>query len=153
FQMVNYRRAGGPAEPRAVVADVQPAPRERAVRVGPAVRPVGPASGLRGSSRRLSRAFNSEPVRPAGAPADPGGLSLIKGSTAAQARAMMLCCLFVLAVNGSVASGILVVARGTALAPITAEVGPIAAVLGSLFVVLGMGMATIHFSFGSGELG
>jgi amino acid permease/predicted transcriptional regulator len=83
---------------------------------------------------------------------DPGGRSLMRGCTAAQATAMLLYCLFVLAVNGTVAPRILAADRGTALAPITAEVGPIAAVLGSLFVVLGMGMATIHFSLALSNL-
>jgi amino acid permease/DNA-binding transcriptional ArsR family regulator len=83
---------------------------------------------------------------------DPGGRSLMRGCTAAQATAMLLYCLFVLAVNGSVAPGILGADRGTALAPITAEVGPIATVLGSLFVVLGMGMASIHFSLALSNL-
>jgi amino acid permease/DNA-binding transcriptional ArsR family regulator len=83
---------------------------------------------------------------------DPGGRSLMRGCTAAQATAMLLYCLFVIAVNGSVAPGILAADRGTALAPITAEVGPIATVFGSLFVVLGMGMATIHFSLALSNL-
>jgi hypothetical protein len=83
---------------------------------------------------------------------DPGGRSLMRGCTAAQATAMLLYCLFVIAVNGSVAPGILAADRGTALAPITAEVGPIATVLGSLFVVLGMGMASIHFSLALSNL-
>jgi len=83
---------------------------------------------------------------------DPGGRSLMRGCTAAQATAMLLYCLFVIAVNGAIAPKILAAERGTALAPITAEVGPIAAVLGSLFVVLGMGMGTIHFSLALSNL-
>jgi amino acid permease/DNA-binding transcriptional ArsR family regulator len=83
---------------------------------------------------------------------DPGGRSLMKGCTAAQATAMLLYCLFVIAVNGTVAPGILAADRGTALAPIAAEIGPIATVLGSLFVILGMGMATIHFSLALANL-
>jgi len=83
---------------------------------------------------------------------DPGGRSLMRGCTAAQATAMLLYCLFVIAVNGAVAPGILAADRGTALTPISAEVGPIATVLGSLFVVLGMGMATIHFSLALSNL-
>jgi len=83
---------------------------------------------------------------------DPGGRSLMRGCTAAQATAMLLYCLFVIAVNGAVAPRILAADRGTALTPITAEVGPIATVLGSLFVILGMGMATIHFSLALSNL-
>jgi amino acid permease len=77
---------------------------------------------------------------------DPSGRALLRGCTAAQATAMLLYCLFVLAVNGAVAPRILAAESGTALAPLTTELGPLATVLGSLFVILGMGMATIHFS-------
>jgi amino acid permease len=83
---------------------------------------------------------------------DPGGRSLMRGCTAAQATAMLLYCVFVIAVNGAIAPKILAADQGTALAPITAEVGPVAAVLGSLFVVLGMGMGTIHFSLALSNL-
>jgi amino acid permease/predicted transcriptional regulator len=83
---------------------------------------------------------------------DPSGRSLMRGCTAAQATAMLLYCLFVVAVNGAVAPRILAADRGTALAPIIAEVGPIATVLGSMFVILGMGMATIHFSLALANL-
>jgi amino acid permease len=77
---------------------------------------------------------------------DPSGRALMRGCTAAQATAMLLYCLFVLAVNGAIAPRILAAESGTALAPLTTELGSLATVLGSLFVVLGMGMATIHFS-------
>jgi amino acid permease/predicted transcriptional regulator len=83
---------------------------------------------------------------------DPSGRALIRGCMAAQATAMLLYCLFVLAVNGAVAPRILAGESGTALAPLTTELGPLAAVLGSLFVVLGMGMGTIHFSLALSSL-
>jgi hypothetical protein len=83
---------------------------------------------------------------------DPSGRSLMRGCTAAQATAMLLYCLFVLAVNGAIAPRILAAESGTALAPLTTEVGALATVLGSLFVILGMGMATIHFSLALASL-
>jgi amino acid permease len=83
---------------------------------------------------------------------DPSGRSLMRGCTAAQATAMLLYCLFVLAVNGAIAPKVLAAESGTALAPLTTEVGPLATVLGSLFVILGMGMATIHFSLALSSL-
>jgi amino acid permease/predicted transcriptional regulator len=83
---------------------------------------------------------------------DPSGRALMRGCTAAQATAMLLYCLFVLAVNGAIAPRILAGESGTALAPLTTELGPLATVLGSLFVVLGMGMATIHFSLALASL-
>jgi amino acid permease/predicted transcriptional regulator len=83
---------------------------------------------------------------------DPSGRALMRGCTAAQATAILLYCLFVLAVNGAIAPRILAAESGTALAPLTTELGPLAAVLGSLFVVLGMGMGTVHFSLALSSL-
>ncbi|HZF58001.1 MAG TPA: aromatic amino acid transport family protein, partial [Rubrobacter sp.] len=77
---------------------------------------------------------------------DPSARSLIWGTAAAQATAILLYCLFVLAVNGAIAPQVLAGARGTALDPLAAEIGPIVYLLGSVFVVLGMGMASIQFT-------
>jgi amino acid permease len=83
---------------------------------------------------------------------DPSGRTLMRGCTAAQATAMLLYCLFVLAVNGAVAPKVLAGESGTALAPLATVLGPLATVLGSLFVILGMGMGTIHFSLALSSL-
>jgi amino acid permease len=77
---------------------------------------------------------------------DPGGRSLIRGCAAAQATAMLLYCLFVLAVNGAVAPQTLADETGTALAPLARAAGPAVHVLGSAFAILGLGMASITFS-------
>jgi amino acid permease len=77
---------------------------------------------------------------------DPSARSLIRGCAAAQATAIVLYCLFVLAVNGAVAPQTLTHETGTALAPLARTVGPAVNVLGSAFVTLGMGMASITFS-------
>src|SRR5438128_2834152 len=74
---------------------------------------------------------------------DPSGRSLIRGCAAAQATAMLLYCLFVLAVNGAIAPQALVHERGTALAPLAREVGPVVNVFGSAFAILGLGMVSI----------
>jgi hypothetical protein len=79
---------------------------------------------------------------------DPSGRSLIWGSTAAPATAIILYCLFVLAVKGAITPEVLVNEKGTALDPLAAEVGPIAALLGSVFIVLGFGTLSIHISRG-----
>jgi amino acid permease len=79
---------------------------------------------------------------------DPSARSLIWGSTAGTATAVVLYCIWVLAVNGAIAPQALAGLSGTALAPLAAEVGPGVHVLGSIFVILGMGMASIHFSLG-----
>jgi amino acid permease len=77
---------------------------------------------------------------------DPSGRSLLRGCVAAQATAMLLYCLFVVAVNGAVDPAALAAEAGTVLVPLADEVGPAVLVLGSVFVILGMGMGTIHFS-------
>jgi amino acid permease len=77
---------------------------------------------------------------------DPSARSLIRGCAAAQATAIVLYCLFVLAVNGAIAPQALADQTGTALAPLERTVGPAVNVLGSAFVILGMGMGSITFS-------
>jgi amino acid permease/predicted transcriptional regulator len=79
---------------------------------------------------------------------DPSSRSLIWGTVAALATAMLLYCLFVLAANGATPSRVLVHESGTALDPLAAQVGPIVYVLGAVFVLLAMGMSSIHFSEG-----
>jgi amino acid permease len=79
---------------------------------------------------------------------DPSARSLIRGSIAAQVAAMLLYCLWVLAVNGAIAPQTLAGLSGTALAPLVVEVGPSVQILGSLFAILAMGMASIHLSLG-----
>jgi hypothetical protein len=83
---------------------------------------------------------------------DPSGRALMRGCTAAQATAMVLYCLFVVAVNGAITPEALAGESGTALAPLATVLGPLATVLGSLFVILGMGMGTIHFSLALSSL-
>jgi amino acid permease len=77
---------------------------------------------------------------------DPSARSLIWGSVAAQVATMVIYCIWVLAVNGTVAPQALTGESGTALAPLAAAVGPVVHVLGAVFVVLAMGMNTIHSS-------
>ena len=79
---------------------------------------------------------------------DPSGRSLIRGCAAAQATAILLYCLFVLAVNGAVAPHLLSHDTGTALVPLARTVGPAASVLGAVFVILGLGLGSITFSLG-----
>jgi amino acid permease len=77
---------------------------------------------------------------------DPTARSLIWGCVAAQATAILVYCLFVLAVNGAVAPEALANEAGTALSPLARQVGPVVLVLGSAFVVLGLGMSSITFA-------
>lgn len=77
---------------------------------------------------------------------DPSGRALLRGCVAAQATAMFLYCIFVLAVNGAVDRGALADETGTALVPLADVAGTLVLILGSVFVILGMGMGTIHFS-------
>jgi hypothetical protein len=79
---------------------------------------------------------------------DASARALISGAVMAQAVAMVIYCVWVLAVNGAIAPQALVGRSGTALAPLAEEVGPTVHVLGSVFVVLGMAMASIHTCLG-----
>ncbi len=77
---------------------------------------------------------------------DTSGRSLIRGCAAAQATAMLLYCLFVLAVNGAVTPQALTHETGTALAPLARAAGPAVHALGSAFAILGLGMVSITMS-------
>ncbi len=77
---------------------------------------------------------------------DTSARALIRGCAAAQGTAMLLYCLFVLAVNGAVAPQALTHETGTALAPLANAAGPAVDVLGSAFAILGLGMVSITFS-------
>ncbi|GAG17051.1 unnamed protein product, partial [marine sediment metagenome] len=79
---------------------------------------------------------------------DPSARSLIWGSMAGMATAMVLYCIWVLAVNGAIAPQVLAGQSGTALAPLAAQIGPSVQVLGSVFVILAMGMASILVTLG-----
>ncbi len=77
---------------------------------------------------------------------DPSGVSFIRGSTAAIGVAMLLYCLWVVAINGALPADALVGETGTALEPLADEIGPSIHFVGSVFAVLAMGMASVHFS-------
>ncbi|MBU1879313.1 MAG: hypothetical protein KJ734_10220 [Chloroflexi bacterium] len=77
---------------------------------------------------------------------DPSGRSLIWGSMAAQAVAIVLYSIWVLVVNGAIAPQELAAQTGTVLVPLAATVGPTVRVLGTILVILAMGMASIHMS-------
>jgi amino acid permease len=77
---------------------------------------------------------------------DPGGRSLLLGNVFAVAAVIVLYCLWVFAVSGSIAPDILANTQSTALSPLAIIIGQPALILGSIFVILGMGMGTIHLS-------
>jgi amino acid permease len=77
---------------------------------------------------------------------DPTGRTLLWGNVAAMVTAMLLYCLWLVAVNGAIPAATLAATAGTALIPLAAVVGPSVHLFGTLFVLLGMGMASIHFS-------
>jgi Tryptophan/tyrosine permease family len=79
---------------------------------------------------------------------DPRGRALIRGCAAAQVAAVILYCLFVVAVSGALGSHPLARHSGTALEPLARVIGPGVWTLGLIYVVLGLGMAAIHFAFG-----
>ncbi|MBI1741715.1 hypothetical protein HYR54_01460 [Candidatus Acetothermia bacterium] len=79
---------------------------------------------------------------------DPSARSLIWGIVTAQIFAIVLYCLWVVAVNGALAPDVLAGQSGTPLASLAAVAGPIVLLLGSVFTVLGMGMGSIHLTMG-----
>jgi amino acid permease len=79
---------------------------------------------------------------------DPGGRSLLWGSLAAMASAVIVYCLWLLTVNGTISPAEMAGQTGTALIPLAQQVGPAVNYLGAVFVILGLGMGSIHFSLG-----
>src|SRR2546421_10238101 len=77
---------------------------------------------------------------------DPSGRSLAWGCIAAQASAMILYILWVVAVNGAIAPATLAGFSGTALTLIANVAGPAVNIFGTLLAILAMGMASIHLS-------
>ncbi len=79
---------------------------------------------------------------------DPSARSLIRGAMAAQAVAIVIYSIWVLAVNGAIAPEVLASETGTALASLAAQVGPGVHVLSSIYVTLAVAMISITLSFG-----
>jgi len=77
---------------------------------------------------------------------EPSGKALTRGHAAGIGLAMIVNCIWVLAVNGAVPPQVLANEPGTALVPLIAQVGPVVGVLGAIFAVLSMGLGLIHFS-------
>jgi amino acid permease len=83
---------------------------------------------------------------------DPSGRSLLWGCVAAQATAMTIYSIWVIAVGGAIDPQALAGETGTALIPLAREAGGAVKVLGSAFTILAMGMASVHFSLGLSNL-
>ena len=79
---------------------------------------------------------------------DPGGRSLLRGTVAAQLVAIVLYCLWVVAIQGAIAPGQLASYQGTSLEPLAAVVGPSAGALGILYVILAIAMGSVHAAMG-----
>src|SRR5215469_8485203 len=77
---------------------------------------------------------------------DPGGRSLLWGAIAAEASAMLLYILWVVAVNGSIAPQALAGLSGTVVTPLAQLLGPVAILCGTILAILAMGMGSIFIS-------
>lgn len=75
---------------------------------------------------------------------DPGGRSLLRGAVAAQLVAIVLYCLWVVAIQGALAPERLASYGGTALEPLAAVVGPSAYALGTIYAILAIAMGSVH---------
>lgn len=79
---------------------------------------------------------------------DGSARSLIWGCVAATLAAMVLYCLWLVAVTGAIAPQVLSREPGTALAPLAAQLGTSVHIFGAVFAALSMGMGSIHTSLG-----
>lgn len=79
---------------------------------------------------------------------EPTGRALVLGNVAAMVTAMVLYCIWVIAINGALEPQALINQTGTVITPLANKLGTIVQVVGSLYVVLGMGMVSVHFSLG-----
>ena len=79
---------------------------------------------------------------------DPSGRSLMHGAIAALLTAIVLFCIWEIAVSGAIGSQVLAREKGTALVPLAALLGAPIRVLGTLYVVFGIGMISIHTALG-----
>ena len=81
-------------------------------------------------------------------PRDPSARSLIRGSAAGLATAVVLYCAWILGVNGAVEPRALAAESGTALSPLADAVGPAALVVGTVFGSLAMGLISVYIVIG-----
>ncbi len=79
---------------------------------------------------------------------EPTGRALVWGNVAAMATAIVLYCIWVIAINGALEPQALINETGTVVGPLADKLGTIVQIIGSLYVVLGMGMVSVHFSLG-----
>jgi amino acid permease len=79
---------------------------------------------------------------------EPTGRALVWGNVAAMATAIVLYCIWVIAINGALEPQALINETGTVVGPLADKLGTIVQIVGSLYVVLGMGMVSVHFSLG-----
>ena len=78
---------------------------------------------------------------------DPSGRSLIRGCAGAQVTALVVYCLFVLAMNGAIGADGFAGVTGTALVPLADVAGFGVDIVGSVFVILALGMVSIIEAF------
>lgn len=81
-------------------------------------------------------------------PRDSGARSWVHGSVAAIFVYMLVCCFWLIVVNGVIPADILADTPGTVLEPLAARVGPIIHVLGSWLVIFSMGLASVQIALG-----
>lgn len=79
---------------------------------------------------------------------DPSGRALTWGCIAAMGVAIVLNCMWIILVNGSLPRESLLGLSGTVLVPLSEQVGPLILALGVMFTALAMGMASVHFVIG-----
>lgn len=79
---------------------------------------------------------------------EPSARSWIRGSAAAILIYTVVCCFWLITVNGVIPAETLASAAGTVLSPLADRIGPIIHLLGAILVVLSVGLAAIQIALG-----
>lgn len=79
---------------------------------------------------------------------DPSARSSINGSMAAIFVYMLVCCFWLIVVNGVIPPEVLTSTPGTVLEPLAARIGPIIHILGSWLVIFSMGLTSVQIALG-----
>jgi amino acid permease len=79
---------------------------------------------------------------------DPSARSWIQGSVVAILIYMLVCCFWLIVINGVIPPDTLANTAGTVLSPLAARIGPIIHLLGSWLVIFSMGLTSVQIALG-----
>jgi hypothetical protein len=79
---------------------------------------------------------------------DPSARSWIQGSVLAILIYMLICCFWLIVINGVISPEVLATTAGTVLSPLAAKIGPLIHLLGSWLVIFSMGLTSVQIALG-----